>query len=297
MFGRHMAGIYEKALKPEKDWNAMLSKAKTLGFDFIELSIDETDERLARLYWDGARKEALRRAAYENGIAISSMCLSAHRRFPFGSSDPFIRMQAQEIMERAIDFAFQMGIRVIQLAGYDVYYEPSTPQSAQCFREALCRAADRAAEKQVMLAVEIMDTPFLNSVKKFLPYEAAVNSPWLKLYPDMGNVSAWEENSPDEEFALGISSIVGVHVKDARKAGNGCPGTFKCVPFGSGCVDFSRRFGQLERLGYTGPYLIEMWYEEGTDDMEKIREAQTWLEGQYWEGIAREGDETGCWKN
>lgn len=295
MFGKHMTGIYEKALRPGEGWNRTLSKAKALGFDFLEISIDETDERLSRLYWDREQIENLRRAAYENGIAISSMCLSAHRRFPFGSQDPLTREHARDIMERAIRFAFQMGIRVIQLAGYDVYYEPSTPQSVARFGEAIRWAAGRAAEKQVMLAMEIMDTPFLNSVKKYLPYEAAINNPWLRLYPDMGNVSAWRENQPDEEFAMGIGSIVGVHVKDTLNVTDSFPGKFKGVPFGSGCVDFARRFGQLERLGYTGPYLIEMWYEEGADDMKKIREAQEWLEKQYWTGVAQEGN--GCWKN
>ena len=58
-------------------------------------------------------------------------------------------------------------------------------------------------------------------------------------------------------------------------------GKFKCVPFGSGCVDFVRRFRQLERNGYTGPYMIEMWYAEGTDEMREIAKAKAWMELQF----------------
>lgn len=87
------------------------------------------------------------------------MCLSGHRRFPYGSANPAVRARAHEITEKAVLFAREFGIRVIQLAGYDVYYEPSTPESLRLFEEGL-RSACKIAEKyQVMLAMEIMDTP------------------------------------------------------------------------------------------------------------------------------------------
>lgn len=57
------------------------------------------------------------------------MCLSAHRRFPFGSADPEKRARAHDIMQKALTLSSRLGIRVIQLAGYDVYYEESTPTS------------------------------------------------------------------------------------------------------------------------------------------------------------------------
>lgn len=281
MFGNHLAGIYEKALNPADSWDARLQKAKQLGFDFLEISIDETDERLTRLYWSKDKKEALRRACYKNDLAITSMCLSAHRRFPFGSAQPEVRAKAYEIMDLAIELAVTLGIRVIQLAGYDVYYEPSTPESVRLFREGMMWSAERAARKQVMLAMETMDTPFMNSVTKHMGYESMIHSPWYKVYPDMGNISAWGENDPDMEFARGIGSIVSVHLKDTLKVSCDCSGQFKCVPFGSGCVDFPRRFGQLEQLGYTGPYLIEMWYAEGTNDKEAVGAASAWLEEQF----------------
>ena len=44
-------GIYEKAMPASLDWEARLQKAKEAGFDFVEISIDESDERRARLDW------------------------------------------------------------------------------------------------------------------------------------------------------------------------------------------------------------------------------------------------------
>ena len=43
----------------------------------------------------------------------------------------------------------------------------------------------------------------------------------------------------------------------------------------------------LEELGYAGPYMIEMWYEPGTDDVERISAAQSWLERQFQAGLAK----------
>lgn len=38
-------GIYEKALPAGECWLERLRLAKTLGFDFVEMSVDETDAR------------------------------------------------------------------------------------------------------------------------------------------------------------------------------------------------------------------------------------------------------------
>ncbi|MBQ8526262.1 MAG: L-ribulose-5-phosphate 3-epimerase [Clostridia bacterium] len=281
MFGNHPIGIYEKAFEPHISWQQRFERAAGLGFDYIEISIDETDARLSRLNWSKKQKKELLDASWNSGISIRSMCLSAHRRFPFGSKNAEIRKNAFTIMEKAIDFAADLGIRIIQLAGYDVYYEDSTEESVHRFEEGIKWAADKAASKQVMLAMEIMDTPFMNSISKHLIYERKINSPWYRVYPDLGNLSAWSENNSEEEINKGIGSIVAIHLKDTIPPTEHSPGQFKSVPFGAGCVDFTARFGQLEKLNYQGPYMIEMWYKDGTDDVSEISRALNWLSSQY----------------
>lgn len=84
-------GIYEKALPAGECWLERLRLAKTLGFDFVEMSVDETDARLARLDWSREQRLALVSAVAETGVRVPSMCLSAHRRFPLGSEDDAVR--------------------------------------------------------------------------------------------------------------------------------------------------------------------------------------------------------------
>ena len=280
MLGHHFLGLYEKALPPSMGWPERLEACGQLGFDFLELSIDETDGRLARLDWDGAQRAALRRAIQETGVPIRSLCLSAHRRFPYGSADPALRRRAGEIMEKAVLLAGDLGIRVIQLAGYDVYYEPSTPESLARFREGLEEACQLGERHQVMLAMEIMDTPLMSSITRYKRWKAQLPSPWFAVYPDLGNLSAWG-NDTLAELRLGRGEIVGVHVKDTLAVTPSFPGKFKCVPFGSGCVDFTACFRCLEEEGYQGPYMMEMWYEPGQDWRREIAAAREYIAGRF----------------
>ncbi len=269
-------GIYEKALPRDLSWAGKFEAASSAGYDFLEISVDETPERMARLDWTLKERLAFFQASRESGVPVPSMCLSGHRKIPFGSADPAIRQQAAGFMEKAIRFACDTGIRVIQLAGYDVYYEPTTMDSRQRYIEGMARALDVAAQHQVMLALEIMDTPFLNSISKYLVLKEQLPSPWFKVYPDLGNLTAWG-NDVARELAAGIHHIVGVHVKETKPVGLNFPGAFRDVPFGEGTVDFVHCFRTLHGLGYAGPFLVEMWTEKAVDPLAEIAQARKWV--------------------
>jgi len=269
-------GIYEKALPKGLSWHEMLSMAGRQHYTFVEMSIDESDERLSRLIWSAAERKECLHAIEETGIRIPSMCLSGHRRFPYGSHDPKIRAHAHTILEQAVDLAVYLGIRVIQLAGYDVYYEHSDAQTLQWFLEGLRDAAAYAARHQVMLSMEIMDTELMSSITRFLGYKQQIPSPWFTVYPDLGNLTAWG-NDVEAELEKGISLITAIHLKDTRAVTDDFPGQFRDVPFGSGCVDFPRAFEVLSRLDYHGPLLIEMWTEKSDDPEAEIGRARRWM--------------------
>ena len=43
--------VYEKAMPGHIGWKEKLTAAKEAGYDGVELSVDESDERLSRLDW------------------------------------------------------------------------------------------------------------------------------------------------------------------------------------------------------------------------------------------------------
>lgn len=273
---RHPIGIYEKALPKSLSWYEKLALAKACHFDFIEISIDESDERLARLDWSKQQRLELVHAILETGIKIPSMCLSGHRRYPFGSHDPAIRAQADEIMQKAIIFAADIGIRTIQLAGYDVYYEAQDNQTLHYFSEGLQRAVSLAAGAQIMLSVEIMDTEFMSSITRWKSWDTLIHSPWFTVYPDVGNLTAWG-NDVTDELTLGIDRIAAIHLKDTYPVTQTSAGQFRDVPFGEGCVDFVHIFKVLKELNYRGAFLIEMWTEKAKEPVLEIIQARNWI--------------------
>lgn len=178
------AGIYEKAFPPEYSFEQKLRSARLCGFDRLEISIDETEEKLGRLY-DKTVSDALSSAIREIGLPVTTMCLSAHRKYPLGGRDG----RNLEIMRGAIELSEKLGIRIIQLAGYDVYYEPSTEETKERFLENLYRCVSLASYHGVLLGFETMETDFMNTVEKAMKYVRLINSPYLQIYPDLGNIS------------------------------------------------------------------------------------------------------------
>lgn len=254
MFDLHKTpiGLYEKALPDAFTWKEKMQAAKAAGFDFIEISVDESDARIARLDWSDAQIKEMRDLMDETGIIFPSMCLSGHRRFPFGSKNPETRAKAYEIMEKGIILAQKLGVTCIQLATYDVYYEKSDDETKAMFLEGMKKSVEMASRAGIILAMEIMDTPFAGTILRASHYLREIPSPYFKIYPDMGNLTQFSAD-PESEFELGMPEITAIHVKETK------PGIFKCVPFGTGTVRFADLFTKLHELGYTGRFMVEMW--------------------------------------
>ncbi len=245
-------GLYEKALPASLSWEERLAAAGHAGYDFVEISIDESDKRLSRLDWTASERSALRQSIAKTGVRIMTMCLSGHRKYPLGSHTQEIRQKGLEILYKAIDFAGDIGLRVVQVMAYDVFYESSDDETKAYFMEGLYRGAQYAGQAGVMLGLENLDTPFVENLSQGLSVIHEINSPWLHLYPDIGNLTA-AGYSPPAEIHLAKGQILGVHIKDAL------PKIIRGVPFGDGIVPFQETFRALAETGFWGPLGVEMW--------------------------------------
>ena len=245
-------GLYEKALPVEWSWEARLQAAAQAGYDFVEMSVDESEVRLARLDWTASDRAVLRQAIADTGVPILTMCLSGHRKYPLGSHDSQTRDSALRILRSAIELADAIGIRIVQLMGYDVFYEPSDDQTRAYFIDGVRCGTRWAGQYGVMLALENVDRPLAASVERALELVHAVNSPWFQLYSDMANLQAAGFHPP-EQLAMAAGHLVAIHVKD------GLPGVIRGVPFEKGDVPFEDTFQALAHIGFWGPMTVEMW--------------------------------------
>jgi len=266
----NLFGLYEKALPKYLSWEERLAAAKDAGYDFMEISIDETDERIGRLQWSKSERTKLMETIHRLNMPILSMCLSANRRYPIGSECEETRKSGIQLVRDAIDFALDCGIRVIQLAGYDEYANPSTDATVQNFSDSLAQCARYAQEKAVMLALETMENDLMDSISKAKRYVDSIQSPWLKIYPDLGNLCATGQDI-EQEFVRGMQDIVAIHIKDTL------PGIVRDIAFGDGNVDFVSFFRLLEREQYSGLFVAEMWTDETKQSIEAARSARAFI--------------------
>lgn len=249
-------GLYEKSMPGSLSWKEKLEAAKTAGFDFVEISIDETGEKLARLDMSRAERMEMLNLMRVVEMPIRTMCLSGHRKYPMGSHDPEIRRKSMEIMKKAIGLAEDLGVRIIQLAGYDVYYEDSDADTVRYFCDNLRISAEMAAEAGVILGFETMETEFMNTVQKAMRYVDLVSSVYLNVYPDIGNITnAAKLYHTDvlEDLRSGRGHLAAMHLKETR------PGVFREVEFGTGHVNFEEAIATAWSLGVR-KYVTEFWY-------------------------------------
>ncbi len=263
---KYSLGLYEKSMPSELPWEEKLSVAKAAGYDFVEISIDESDEKLNRLDMSEQERRNLIWTMREVGMPIRTMCLSGHRKYPLGSSDPAICERGMEIMDKAIRLADDLGVRIIQLAGYDVYYEESGIETKKRFLENLKKAVHHAGRAGVFLGFETMETEFMNTVEKAMKYVTLVNSSYLQVYPDIGNLTnaaCTYRNDALEDLELGRGHLLAMHLKETA------PGKFREVPYGTGHVEFEEAIRRAWELQIR-KFVAEFWYTGNPDWREDL---------------------------
>jgi len=283
--------LYEKAIPTGLSWQEMFMICKENGFDRLEISIDESDFRLARLDYSKEKIKAITSLASSLGTPIKTMCLSGHRKYPFGSHDAATREKSLEIMYKAIDFCYWGGISIIQLAGYDVYYEEGDEETRTYFLENLKRAVNYASYRGIILAFETMETSFMDTVAKAMFYVNEVNNPYLGVYPDIGNLknaAVLYGHDVVEDLTKGRGHIFAMHLKETK------PGLYRDMTFGDveGHTEYERCIKEALSNGvnmFTG----EFWYHEGEDYQEIISYSAKFLREKI-EKVSKELEEEKC---
>jgi len=263
---KYRLGLYEKSMPTGMTWRDMLCATKASGFDQLEISIDETDARLSRLDWTPEERLELVRAETQTGVPIRTMCLSGHRKYPLGSRDAETRRRGMEIMRKAIEFSCDTGVRLIQLAGYDVYYEEGGEDTRAWFAENLARSVEIAARYGVTMGFETMETPFMDTVSKGMKYVTDIDSPYLGMYPDLGNLTnACELYGLDVpgEIRAGAGHTYAMHLKET------VPDKYRDMDFGDGRVDFVSGVRTALDLGIR-LFTAEFWHDGSADWQDRL---------------------------
>ncbi len=270
-----LLGLYEKALPADMSWDERLETARLAGYDFVEISIDESDEKMARVKWNPEQCDELVAAMRRQRMPILTMCLSGNRRYPIGSEDEQTRALGICLIRDAIDFSIEIGIRIVQLAGYDEYYSTPNKRTRVLFAKAVEEVTNYAASRGVSIAFETMETDLMDSVRKAMRYVRKQNSPYLQIYPDVGNITSAGKKIC-QDFSSGAGHIMAIHLKDT------VPGKVREIPYGEGTVDFEAFFRFLKKTRYRGLLVAEMWAtEDRAASIEYVKTAREFLIEKY----------------
>jgi len=278
----YLLGLYEKATPIDISWEQRFKAVKKAGFDFLEISIDESDARLSRLDWTKQERQNVLRISQDYELPIRTICLSGHRKFPLGSVDKKTQEISLGIMQKAVDLAVDLGVRIIQLAGYDVYYQESTDETKEIFTENLEKSVLIAAKRGVLLGLETMENEFMNTIEKAMYYVNLIESPYLNVYPDTGNIrNAVEDLSSD--IRKGKGKIIAAHLKETIE------GVYRDMMFGEGRIDFVEAISAYRSIGVR-MYLAEFWYKGEKDWENRLKFANEFLRDKFDKAIQIESN-------
>lgn len=272
-------GLYEKALPKDLAWEERLLLTRKSGFDFLEISIDDTDERLARLDWTPGERKELKELVDKTGVRIQSLSLSAHRRFPLGSRSAEVRARGLDILKRAVELAVELNARTMLLGGAEDYYQEVDQGSRERYLENLGEGFKLASGAGLMLALENWDIQ-INTMPRVMEYVEYFNSPWFQTYTDLGNlIYAGVDVVSQLDYVKG--HIAALHVKDTL------PGQLRYVSPGEGAVPFVDAFEKLAQLGFQAPVVLELWTEEFPDAVQIVEQAGKYIRASMKEGWER----------
>lgn len=252
---KYEIGLYEKAMRNELSWREKLQCTKECGYDYLEISIDATDEKINRIFMDKHEKKIIMEAVFDTGIPIGSMSVSALTKYALGDPSEEIRNKAMQIAEKSIELASDLGVRTVMIPGYDIYFGESTVETKKFFLENVKKIAEIAEREGILVGFETMENDFMNTTGKAVQYVNMVDSAYLKIYPDAGNITnAAVANKHDvcEDLSLGKGKLIALHLKETK------PGVFREVPFLTGHVEFKKIIDTAWKMGVRR-YVTELW--------------------------------------
>lgn len=252
----YQIGIYEKAFPEELSLREMLELSAQAGYDFFEISIDRTEQRISRL-WSMTFVEELNSAVKSSEIPVFSVCLSAIGNYSLGHPDPDIRNRGYEIFCQALRFAEMIGARIIQIPAADVPKgEPASGETDRCYRQILHKMMELASSRGILIGLENMETSYMDSVEKCMTLIDDIRNPYFQLYPDVGNITSAAvigNTDPVEDLLKGKDHCIALHIKETK------PGRYGGLFYGDGHVDFQKMIRAGWGMGIR-IYELEYWY-------------------------------------
>jgi len=233
--------------------------ARKAGFDSLEVAMGDTGE-ITRAS-SRSDVERVRAIAGEAGVEVCSLATGLFWNHSLSSDDPQVRAEARDIVKKMLETATWLGVDTILVVpgAVDVFFNPNIPVVSYdaVYRravEALAELAPLAAQARVTIGVENVWNRFLLSPLEARRFIDEINSPFVKMYFDVGNVVPF--GYPEQWIRILGSRIAKVHVKDFRRSVGTAEGFVNLL---YGDVNWPAVMAALHEIGYDGHLTAEVF--------------------------------------
>jgi len=232
--------------------------AKKAGYEGIELALDETGRTgLTATPEDLAKIKAY---AEKTGLALPSVATGLYWSYPFTSNDEAVREKAVEIAEKQLEMAKALGADTILIVPgavdipwvdnfdaipYDIAYERALT--------GFNRIKSKAEALKIHVGIENVWNQFLLSPLEMRDFVDKINSPYVGVYFDVGNVVAM--GRPEHWIKILGSRIRKVHFKDYKRSVGTLSGFVDLL---AGDVDWPAVTAAFKEIGYDDWATAEM---------------------------------------
>lgn len=233
-----------------------LKLLKRAGFDGVELWLGDRPQFEMRT--SDAQIRELKTKIQDAGLEVSDVANSLDWDENLSSRDPAKRQAAFRHIERQLEAAQILNCDAILIvAGIVTSETPYNEVYNRCL-DSLNRLSDSAAKAKVKIGVEncCSEQKFLLSPREFDAFLAAVDSPWVGIHLDVGNIH-------DTGFAEQWIEVLGpritrVHVKDVLKHRGRCGDQSVYTNIFLGDNNWRAIRDAFTKVGYDGWLIAEM---------------------------------------
>jgi len=233
-----------------------LELIKRAGFDGVELWLGETP--WFQMKTTDLEVSQLERKVESAGLVVSNVSNSLDPEYPLSARDPKIREQGVRVIERQIETATLVNTDAILIVAAYVTDEVPYNEVYQRYLEGLKLLAEKAAKAKVRIGCENCNSEqrFLISPREFSQFLNEVNSPYVGIHLDVGNIH--DTGFAEQWIEIHGPRITRIHVKDVMKRRGRCGHESVYTNLFLGDNNWPAIRAALTKVGYDGWLIAEM---------------------------------------
>ena len=230
----------------EEECRRTVGLSHELGYDIVEVP----------LLNPGTVDAAMTKAVFEEYGVAPTTSLGLSEGADVNSEDRETVANGEALLDRALAVTHQIGAEYMVGVIYSAlkkYPGPCSPAARRNVVRAMRNLADKAADRNVTLGLEVVnryETNVANTAGEGLALLAEIDRPNVALHLDTYHMNI-EESSLSNAIRLAGDKLGYVHIGESHRG-----------YLGSGNVDFKEVFRALVAAGYAGPMTFESFSSE-----------------------------------